>query len=112
MLVGLGLLGARCGRAGLQVAAEDQWQRKWPTAVHGEEGFYEVLLELQNIVPLAYLVRDRIDHDSYVGVPDFLDLRTLPTGKFDLRFRYTIRPADFKAKVQIQQRLSRITKIW
>ncbi|KAL1380537.1 hypothetical protein pipiens_014115 [Culex pipiens pipiens] len=73
--------------------------------LYGEEGFYEVLLELQNVAPLAFLVRDRIGHDAYVGVPNFLDKRTLPPGRFDLRFRYTIRPADFKAKVQIQQRL-------
>uniref|UniRef100_A0A1Q3FE97 Putative ring finger n=1 Tax=Culex tarsalis TaxID=7177 RepID=A0A1Q3FE97_CULTA len=73
--------------------------------LYGEEGFYELLLELQNVVPVAFLVRDRIGHDAYVGVPSFLNKRTLPAGRLDLRFRYTIRPADFKAKVQIQQRL-------
>lgn len=73
--------------------------------LYGEEGFYEILFELQNVVPMAFLVRDRIGHDAYVGVPNFLNIRTLPAGRHDLRFRYTIRPADFKAKVQIQQRL-------
>lgn len=73
--------------------------------LYGEEGFYEILLELQNIVPVAFLVRNRIDHDAYVGVPNFLNMQNLPGGRLDLRFRYSIRPADFKAKVQIQQSL-------
>ncbi|XP_055541708.1 uncharacterized protein LOC129727685 [Wyeomyia smithii] len=71
----------------------------------GEEGFYEIMLELLNIVPRAFICETFVGHKYYVGPGSFLPVRALPRGNFDLKFRYTIRPADFQAKVDIQQSL-------
>lgn len=75
----------------------------WVELLSGEEGFYEIMLELLNIAPRAFICKTFVVNDYYVGPEAFLAVRELPSGNFDLKFRYTIRPADFHAKMQIQQ---------
>ncbi|XP_053694380.1 uncharacterized protein LOC128742159 [Sabethes cyaneus] len=71
----------------------------------GEEGFFEIMLELLNIVPRAILGKTFASKEYYIGPDYFLSVHELPRGHYDLNFRYTIRPANFHAKMQIQQRL-------
>lgn len=94
----------------LKISARNSRSKKNMVAAYvellfGEEGFYEVLLELQNVQPCAFLLKGTIKQSDLFGMTDFLDKRTLPRNNFDLQLRYTIRPADFEAKVRIQQRL-------
>lgn len=75
----------------------------WVEMLYGEPGYYEAVVELRNITPKAYRVKESVE--EFIGVRNLLDIRDLPRGNIDLSFRYTIRPANYQAKVQIQQRL-------
>ncbi|XP_055644790.1 uncharacterized protein LOC129780491 isoform X2 [Toxorhynchites rutilus septentrionalis] len=73
----------------------------WVEMLYGEPGFYEVVVELRNFQPLAYRVKKSVV--DFIGVENLIDIKELPRGRIDLSFRYTIRPANYKAKVTIQQ---------
>lgn len=73
--------------------------------MQGEPGFFEIMVELTNFAPRAFIILSEVDAESMAGRDMFLENSLLPRGNVNLKFRYTVRPANYRAKVLIQQRL-------